>query len=176
MSVMSSTGRTKWGIALAPLKERRRGWKVNQLLLKHSSIYANLKTKQCFSSSDLLAHHIPRSSGFCAPGCTCPRALPLELGWGAPPPGCGTVCEAGRYVPGSSCRLPQFPWTAEVPAVAVQRIGLVQTTTTRAVTTGLGQKYRGGHGHAPWEESCYYVQLWHELGKLKENNIQKCRS
>lgn len=25
-SVMSSTGRTTWGIALAPLKERRRGW------------------------------------------------------------------------------------------------------------------------------------------------------
>lgn len=121
MSVMSSTGRTTWGIALAPLKERRRGWKENKLLLKHTSIYGNLKKKQCCSSSDLLAHHILHSSGFCAPGCTCPQALPLELGWGVPPPWCGTECEAGMYVPGSSCGLPEFPWTAEVSGVAVQK-------------------------------------------------------
>lgn len=127
-------------------------------------------------TSDLLARHIPHSSGFCGPGCTCPQALPLELGWGVPPPGYGTVCEAGTRVPGSSCGLPEFPWTAEVSGVAVERYQLLQANTTREIKTHLGQTYRGGCRHAAWEESWYFVQLCHELRKLKENDINKCQN
>lgn len=49
---------------------------------------------------------------------------------------------------------------------------LRQTVATCAVKMRLGQRYRGGRRRASGEESWYFVQLCHELCKLKKNNVR----
>lgn len=136
-----------------------------------------MKKELCLESLDLLAPRTPHSSGFCGPGCTCLRALPLELGWGVPPLGCGTACEAGTNGLGSSCGLPGFPWNAETSAAAVE---MATVTTGEQRVCGknktAGQTYRGGRRHprASREQTRYFVELRHELCKLQGNGMNKC--
>lgn len=83
---------------------------------------------------------------------------------------------AGACVrPGCTCRVPPEGSRSSrgLPrclAWLFKGYQLLQTNTTGAVKTHLGPTYRGGHGHASWEESGYFVQLCHELCKLKEND------
>lgn len=94
--------------------------------------YGLQNVKMCrLSGFNLPDHRLPRSSGFCEPGWTCPQSLPLEVGLGVRPPMCGTVCGVGTNALGSSYELPGFPWTAGVPVEAGE-IQIVPVNTDKA--------------------------------------------
>lgn len=71
---------------------------TNEYVYNHCGCYTSSETYNL--TVNVPAHRIPRSSGSCAPGWTCPRAPPLEEGWGVRPPVCGTLCGVGTDAPG----------------------------------------------------------------------------
>lgn len=84
--------------------------------------------------------------------------------------------------PGCTCRVPPAGSRSSrgLPRCLFKGYQLLQRNTTCAVKTHSGHiQYRSGHRHASWEESWYFVQLCHELCKLKNNNnndINKCQN